>query len=268
MGFRFYNHPAGVEAPSVTSLLGGVGEERLYNWRLKNALKYIKDENIDLSVPKAVEMVFDIVQDLSIVEADLGKWLHVYAEFYFAGKPTDILYDRAVLSSIITDLEHDVLYKRDTLEIMERNFLKFIASLGQYKVIASEEEVHADMDGPLGLPAYYSGKLDTILQQNRRNALLDFKTSWQAYDNHAAQVAAYGYGWNNDQKMMGGTDLVNALWVVTIGRTKNAKPFNITIITGDHAKRALELFRTALNLWYLRSGRWGDILPPKNDEEF
>ena len=57
MAFRFYQHPAGVDAPSVTSLLGGVGEERLYNWRLRNALRFMYENDIQLSGRKDIDMV-------------------------------------------------------------------------------------------------------------------------------------------------------------------------------------------------------------------
>ena len=266
MSFRFYDHPAGVESPSVTSLLGGISEERLYNWRLRNALKYVKDNNIDLSERKAVDITFDIVQDLSVIEADQGKWIHLLAEFYFAGRPTDILYEPHSLLELIPDAVHNVLLTKDTLKILEKNFYKFIASIGKYTVIESEKEIHGVLDGPNGEPGYFSGTIDTILQQIKAIILLDFKSGRDTYDNHVAQVAAYGYGYNNEQKMLGNPIKVTDLWVVRLGRTENAEPFHILKIKGQYALRGLQLFHTSLNLWYQRSGRWGDIMPSKEEE--
>ena len=268
MAFRFYQHPAGVDAPSVTSLLGGVGEERLYNWRLRNALRFMYENDIQLSGRKDIDMVFEEVRDLSVIEADQGKWIHLLAEFHFAGKPIAGLYEREMLNQLIPDLEHDILSKIDTLKILESNFYKFVGAIGKYKVIASEQVTHGVLYGPQEQSGYYSGCIDNIIEQGRNVPLMDFKSGRDVYDNHIAQVAAYGFSYNEEQKFSDNPLKVNSLWVVKLGRTEGSNPYEIIKPKKDEIRMGMNLFHTALNLWYIRSGIWGNILPDREDEDF
>ena len=95
--------------------------------------------------------------------------------------------------------------------------------------------------------------------------MMDLKSSYGTYNNHAAQVAAYGYAWNTptDWRILEDIEKdgrITALWVVRLGKTPGALPYHISNIKGRCARLALDWFRTALEQCYINSGDWGAIL--------
>ena len=246
---HYYDHPAGVEAPSVTTILGAVAAEALYNWKLENALKLIRDNKVDLTVPKSLKGAILWAEEQASIDAELGTWLHKLAENRLLSNKSAIVYPKVP----------DILQgHEETMEIMASNLETFLSAIKPYGTIACEYTVHGDLDGVNDNIGYYSGTIDAVLEYGGRIILLDFKTSYGTYDNHLAQVAAYGYAWNNDR--VNNKPRVKALCVIRIGKTKDAAPYHSEYCSGKKARLSLSLFQTAMNLWYIRSGRWGDIL--------
>ena len=243
---RYYTHPAGVRSPGVTSLLSGIGEERLYNWKLKNALEMVRNEGLDLS--KDLNNTIRWINESAGIAAYIGTWLHQAAERFLKGHPE---------ANTIPLIPSTLQSEKKTLERLFANLKTFLDTIPGYKTIACEVPIHGTIMGPTGLPAHFSGTGDGVLEISSRIVLLDWKTSKDTYDNQAAQVAAYGYGWNNSPPL---THRIQELWIVNINKQAKGEPFSIEKVAGKRATNALEMFKVALMRYYITSGDWGPIL--------
>ena len=247
----FYQHPANVMAPSVTTILQTVASEALYRWKLNHAVDII---NNNYAAYSQEEDVHAAVEKVSGVEADIGTWLHSLAEVRLNGWPDD---------PAIPDI---LIGHEETLERLTENFdayLRYLIETYALDVIATEAVVHGTMycDEYKSQPMYYSGTTDAILQLDNTIILLDFKTSKAVFDNYAAQVAGYAYAWNQAPAVLRNElPRVRRLQVVRINKMEKGEPYYIHEFSREQAKLAYWMFYHAISLWYLRSGLWGDVL--------
>ena len=258
---RFYDHPSGTKVPSVTTVLGKIADERLYNWKLRKGLKLVKDGGVDTTKRDMVARTVKHIEVEDTNDADMGTWLHLIAEKRFRGWGADKSRDHANNSFSGDFLEAN----EETLDRLARNLETYLASIAGYKTIATEVPVFGEVEGITGIPTMFAGTIDTIIQLQQQIILIDFKSSYSTYDTHAAQVAAYGYGWNQTCRVLESQKItappkITRLAVIRIGKTPGSTPYHPEMIVGKQAVLAWALFRIALNLWYIRSGKWGAIL--------
>ena len=248
---RYYSHPKGIQAPSVTSVLEEASTDTLNRWKLNNVLETIVDwSNDGISVTReAIPKLIEQADDMSSIDADIGTWLHDVAARRFRG------------DSSLPDVPEELEDSQKILDNLVVNLDKFLEAISGYEAIAIEETVHGQMHGPPDYGdeefiGYFSGTPDEIIRYKNQIILLDLKTGKSIYDNYAAQVAAYAYAYNKEHP----DQRVQTLWVVKIDKTKSKKGYEIQGIGGKDALLALELFHMALIRWHIRSGRWGDII--------
>ena len=247
---HFYDHPAGVEAPSVTTVLETVSTESLWRWKQKKILEYIRDEGINMRDRGAVPHMITHIENLAEEEAAIGTWLHSLAENILKG------------SNAIPECPEILQHRQVTLELLQSRLLTYLKSIGNYRVIGSEIIIHGQMELDEGI-GYFSGTADALLGLGARKKIncLDFKTSFGTYDHHVAQVCAYGYGWNTHTvRMTPKLPRVEGLCIVRINKGTKSEPYHTEFVRAKAARMGLSLFKSALNTWYLRSGLWGRIL--------
>ena len=248
---RYYSHPKGIQAPSVTSVLEEASTETLNRWKLNKVLETIVDwSNDGIAVTlEAIPKLIEQADDMSSVDAEIGTWLHDAAARRFGG------------SDVLPDVPEELEDSRKVLDNLVTNLDKFLEAIAGYEVIAIENMVHGEMPGPANYGdeefiGYFSGTPDEVIRYKDQIILLDLKTGKSIYDNYAAQVAAYAYAYNKEHP----DQRVQTLWIVKIDKTKSKKGYEIQGIGGKDALLALELFHMALTRWHIRSGRWGDII--------
>ena len=251
----FYDHPLGVQAPSVTTILHNLAGEGLFYWQLNKAMEMIGEQDIDVSDKRNHIIVRRKLENLSTVEAAMGTWLHTVAEKRLLGRlPIGSKWPPIGINKTLQPFE-------EQLQLLVANLDLWLLSIKGYKTIRVEQAVHGVIHHENGKPMYFSGTADDVLELNGKVTLLDLKTSKDIYDNYAAQVAAYGYAWNNSGAIRSqGLPKIQRLQVVRINKLETGKPFYILDVNGDTARLAWDLFKSSISQWYIRSGRWGDIL--------
>ena len=265
---RFYDHPQWGKVPAVTSLLQEIAQESLHRWKLNNLLKLVREGEITITENTTPASLMKRADKLSQTAAEMGTWLHLIAENVFRGEytiePDNPHYQFLHLPTYLQvpkHLEEEV----ETLERLFKNLCIYMKAITGYKSIATEQRIFGRLAGPEGQDAYFAGTADQVIELYTKIILLDFKTSWATYDNHMAQVAAYGCGWNQGGLfggLEGSLDIprIQRLQVVRIGKSPGARPYHVQSVSPQAAKNSLYLFQCALNQWYLRSGKWGPIL--------
>ena len=235
-----YYNAEGVPLPSVTTALKTLNEERLTTWRIEQSLKLMQDMYKQRGAIKAIGTQVD---RLKIKETELGTWLHEYATHRIRGQFG------------FPELKDQV----EECKIVRDNFERYLQAIGGWDVIAVEQAVYASFVGYEGREAEFAGTLDVVLHHDGRLILIDYKTARQLQANHYAQIAAYGYGWNQSAPK---EKKAQALQLVQIEKWKGGDGFRVVQLKRSQITLGFELFKAALNAWYVRSGRWGQLMEP------
>ena len=230
---RFYSHPSGVQAPSVTSVLKVIHSEQLESWKMNQVAEYCFSPGATKTGYKKFR------SSTGSNEAALGTWIHGVAERILMG-------DNASVPEYLKGQE-------EASENLFNNFYHWMESLKPgWRVLATEVELHGCIDGTE--KAYYSGTADAVIElSSKRRVLLDFKSSKAVYAPYGAQLAAYGKAWNETYP----EERVNTLWVVRLG--KSTTPDFETASPNPHL--AMGLFKCSIMTWYAINGLWGNIFP-------
>ena len=231
MADRFYDHPSGVAAPSVTNIMKIVYSESLERYKMNQ----VRDFCLQPGATKAGANEF--MGMIGMSEADKGTWLHEIAEKTIQGDDS---------------LPEPIKGAEKQCENLVYNLQVFFNSLPEnWMPLATEVVLHGELSGkPV---AYYSGTADAVIQvDDNRRAMIDFKTSKAPYDNYGAQLAAYAKAWNETYPQ----EKVNRLWLVRID--KNKKIDNPEIHEPD-PHLSMALFKSSILTWYITNKMWGSI---------
>ena len=237
---NIYRNEEGIELPGVTTMLKELSQERLEEWKLKEALKTV----VSLAgkrgaVPNTMRQVKAKLEG----EANLGKWLHEVAARKIKGLPS------------IPDIEGRV----SDCQILEANLDKYLEDRGSMDVIAVEHPIQGYFHVPsMGMMVEYGGTLDLVIGHIRRVILLDYKSSRVIHPEHVAQICAYGNGWNQEQEQR-----IDTLQIVQIYKwpvKEGELPYRVFQPNDEEMALAWLMFQQAATTWYIRSGRWGNIL--------
>ena len=242
MSIRYYNIN-GNQIPSVTSILDGITEPWVYDWRARELAKAAVDaaSPTDLKTKSGKERVVKAAATRKDETAlEIGSWAHLLAENHFTNKP-----------------QPDLLPKHTAAcANLMANFYSFIDAIRPYDVVAVEQQVDGTLyHNELFHTMPFAGTIDTVLDFAGQRWLIDIKSSRKVSDSYAAQVAAYATAWNDtypDAK-------VTRLAIARLSKY-NAGEWELVTIGGERAMMARELFRTALSLFYIRQKVWGEII--------
>ena len=223
---HYYYHPKNGKMASVTSVLETIYAPRLEDWKIKQGIEYALKNDLK-HVKGGLKGKVAHIRDMMEIESDnnklIGTITHTEVENYLN---TGVFLEEAHSEAINNSLE---------------SFMSFIDSLPEdgWKLKSAENQVWHSITFDKR-KYWYAGTVDTILEIDGLDYLLDWKTSRTLTLNNKAQVVAYGKAYDAKHKKK-----LSGKWVVRIPKI-SGDYFDQYIVDDQDEQHCWNIFRGCL----------------------